>query len=98
MNRRALFPSLAAAIGVALAAQALPANAQQADPKKQTMERMTKNNLEKCYGVAAKAKNDCAEGAHSCAGQATVDRDKGSFVLLPKGDCSKLAGGSLKGA
>jgi len=98
MNRRAFFPSLAAAIGVAMAAQALPANAQQPDPKKQTMERMQKGNLEKCYGVAAKGKNDCAEGAHSCAGQATADRDKGSFVLLPKGDCAKIAGGSLKGA
>lgn len=99
MNRRTFVPSaLAAAVGLAMAAQALPAKAQQKDPKAQTMERMTKGNLEKCYGVAAKAKNDCAEGAHSCAGQATVDRDKASFVLLPKGDCSKLAGGSLKGA
>jgi uncharacterized membrane protein len=98
MNRRTFVPSLAAAIGLAMVAQAMPAQAQQADPKKQTMDRMTKGNLEKCYGVAARGKNDCAEGAHSCAGQATADRDKGSFVLLPKGDCSKLAGGSLKGA
>ena len=98
MNRRTFVPSLAAAIGLAMAAQAVPAQAQQADPKKQTMDRMTKGNLEKCYGVAAKGKNDCAEGAHSCAGQVTADRDKSSFVLLPKGDCGKLAGGSLKGA
>jgi uncharacterized membrane protein len=97
MYRRAFVPSLAAAIGLAMIAQAAPSQAQ-ADPKKQTMERMQKGNLEKCYGVAAKGKNDCAEGAHSCAGQATADRDKGSFVLLPKGDCGKLAGGSLKGA
>lgn len=98
MNRRTFVPSLAAAVGLAVVAQALPAQAQQADPKKQTMERMTKGNLEKCYGIAAKGKNDCAEGAHSCAGQATADRDKGSFVLVPKGDCGKIAGGSLKGA
>jgi uncharacterized membrane protein len=98
MNRRTFVPSLAAAIGLAMVAQAMPAQAQQADPKKQTMDRMTRGNLEKCYGVAAKGKNDCAEGAHSCAGQATQDRDKASFVLLPKGDCGKLAGGSLKGA
>jgi uncharacterized membrane protein len=101
MNRRTFVPSaLAAAVGLAMAAQALPAKAQQGDPAKmkQTMERMQKSNLEKCYGIAAKAKNDCAEGAHSCAGQATADRDKASFVLLPKGDCGKLAGGSLKGA
>jgi uncharacterized membrane protein len=96
MNRTVLVPSvLALAAGIALAA--LPATAQ-TDPKKATMERMTKGNLEKCYGIAAKGKNDCAEGAHSCAGQANADRDKGSFVLLPKGDCGKIAGASLKGA
>lgn len=50
---------------------------------------------EKCYGVAAAGKNDCAAGAHSCAGQSTKNFDKASFVELPKGACSKLAGGSL---
>jgi uncharacterized membrane protein len=49
---------------------------------------------EKCYGVAAAGKNDCAAGVHSCAGQATKSSDKASFVFLPKGACSKLAGGS----
>lgn len=51
--------------------------------------------MEKCYGVAAAGKNDCAAGAHSCAGQATKNFDKASFVELPMGACSKLAGGSL---
>jgi uncharacterized membrane protein len=50
---------------------------------------------EKCYGVAAAGKNDCAAGAHSCAGQSTKNADKASFVELPKGACAKLAGGSL---
>jgi uncharacterized membrane protein len=49
---------------------------------------------EKCYGIAKAAKNDCAAGAHSCAGQATKDGDKASFVYLPKGACAKIAGGS----
>ena len=49
---------------------------------------------EKCYGVAAAGKNDCAAGAHSCAGQSTKNMDKASFVFLPTGACSKLAGGS----
>jgi len=57
---------------------------------------MQQNKLEKCYGINALAKNDCAEGAHSCAGQATKARDAQSFVLLPAGDCSKIQGGSLK--
>ncbi|HEX4534159.1 MAG TPA: DUF2282 domain-containing protein [Rhizomicrobium sp.] len=50
---------------------------------------------EKCYGVAASGKNDCAAGAHSCAGQSTKNFDKASFVYLPNGACSKLAGGSM---
>jgi uncharacterized membrane protein len=89
--------TLAAAIGLALT---VPAQAQQDKPmtkeQKMTMERMVKHNLEKCYGVAARGKNDCAEGAHSCVGQATRDRDPTSFVLVPKGDCQKLAGGKTQ--
>jgi uncharacterized membrane protein len=50
---------------------------------------------EKCYGVAKAGKNDCAAGAHSCAGQSTKNFDKASFVEVPKGVCEKLAGGSL---
>ena len=49
---------------------------------------------EKCYGIAKAAKNDCAAGAHSCAGQATKNGDKASFVFLPMGACAKIAGGS----
>jgi uncharacterized membrane protein len=49
---------------------------------------------EKCYGIAKASRNDCAAGAHSCAGQATKNNDKASFVYLPKGACAKIAGGS----
>jgi len=93
--------ALAAAIGLALAmgtAQAQQAAKPLTKEQQATMERMQKYNLEKCYGVAARGKNDCAEGAHSCVGQASIDRDKASFVLVPKGDCQKLAGGSLRSA
>ena len=50
---------------------------------------------EKCYGVAKAAKNDCAAGIHSCAGQSTSNFDKASYVYLPKGACAKLASGAL---
>ena len=53
---------------------------------------------EKCFGVAAAGKNDCAAGVHSCAGQGTKNFDKTSFVYLPNGACAKLAGGSLMAA
>jgi uncharacterized membrane protein len=49
---------------------------------------------EKCFGVAKAGKNDCAAGAHSCAGQATKDGDKSSFIALPAGVCARLNGGS----
>ncbi|GAC1324934.1 MAG: hypothetical protein NVSMB28_19480 [Collimonas sp.] len=94
--------TLSAAIGLALAMQA-PAQAQNMkdmnampQPVKDNMARMAKNKLEKCYGINTAAKNDCAEGAHSCAGQATQARDPKSFVLLPAGDCSKIQGGKLQ--
>lgn len=61
------------------------------------MARVAKNHLVRCYGVNAVGKNDCAAGAHSCAGQSTRARDHEAFVLLPQGDCQKIAGGSLKG-
>ncbi len=65
---------------------------------KDNMARMEKNKLEKCYGINVAGKNDCAEGAHSCAGQATKARDGQSFVLLPAGDCSKIQGGTMRPA
>ena len=97
MHRRIATTTLATALGLALAGSIVPAQAQQPDPKAMTKARMEKGHLEKCYGIAARGKNDCAQGAHSCAGQATKDRDPGSFILLPAGDCGKVAGGSLKG-
>lgn len=97
MNRRAFgATALSAAVGLALTMQALPARADDMPQiVKDNMARMEKDRLEKCYGINAVAKNDCAEGAHSCAGQATQARDPKSFVLLPGGDCGKIEGSSL---
>jgi uncharacterized membrane protein len=93
--------ALSAAVGLALASQAPAVRAQGANPPqivKDTMARAAANKLEKCYGINAAAKNDCAEGVHSCAGQATQARDPKSFVLLPAGDCAKIQGGKLNPA
>ena len=50
---------------------------------------------EKCYGVNAAAKNDCAAtGNHSCAGEAKVANDPKSWIYLPVGTCAKIQGGS----
>lgn len=103
MNRRTFAAStLTTALGLALALPGAPANAAMKNEMmktppivKQNMARMAKDHLQKCYGINAISKNDCAQGAHSCAGQATLARDPKSFVLLPAGDCSKIAGGKL---
>ena len=101
MDRR-LFATgsiLSTAVGLALGMQVIPVSAQAMDMSKapqvvkDNMMKMQAGKLEKCYGINAAAKNDCAEGAHSCAGQATQARDAKSFVLLPAGDCSKIQGG-----
>ncbi len=98
MNRLASISAFSAAIGMALAMQAPAARAQNAMPKivQDNMMKAQTDHLEKCYGINAVAKNDCAEGAHSCAGQATMARDTKSFVLLPAGVCSKIQGGTTK--
>ena len=49
---------------------------------------------EKCYGVAKAGKNDCVTKTGSCAGTAKVDSQKDAFLVVPKGLCDKLAGGS----
>jgi uncharacterized membrane protein len=88
MNRITLAAStLSAAVGLALA-MAAPVHAADSDKS------MGKEKLEKCYGINAASKNDCAAGSHSCAGQATQARDPKSFVLVPAGACAKIAGGT----
>ena len=89
--KTATLTSMLGAAALALASQAATA----ADMKAGDMKATDKPASEKCYGVAKAAKNDCAAGVHSCAGQATRDFDKASFVLVPAGVCAKLAGGSM---
>ena len=103
MNRQLLAGSaLSTALGLVLAAASMPAQTQGMDMSKapqvvkDNMARMQTNKLEKCYGINVAGKNDCAEGAHSCAGQSTQARDAKSFVMLPAGDCGKIQGGSQK--
>lgn len=51
---------------------------------------------EKCYGIAKTGMNDCSTATASCAGSSTSDNQKDAFLLLPKGLCEKIVGGSLK--
>lgn len=49
---------------------------------------------EKCYGITAVGQNDCANlaGTHSCAGQSTLENDKGEWKIVEKGTCTTLGG------
>ena len=69
---------------LALGAQFIAAPAMAADEK------------EKCYGVVKASKNDGATKTNSCAGTAKMDAQGDAFVVVPKGLCEKLAGGSLQ--
>jgi uncharacterized membrane protein len=51
---------------------------------------------EKCYGVAKATKNDCQTATHSCAGTATMDSDKASWIYVPAGTCEKIVHSSKK--
>ncbi|HUZ62375.1 MAG TPA: DUF2282 domain-containing protein [Acetobacteraceae bacterium] len=104
MDRRLFAASVfAAAVGLAgaTALTAVPATAatmtkaQMMQVQQANQKRAMAEHLQRCYGINAVARNDCAAGAHSCAGQASIARDPASFVLLPAGDCSKIADASL---
>ena len=55
-----------------------------------------KKDMEKCYGIVKAGKNDCQTSSSSCAGTAEVDGKPTAFIVLPKGSCEKIVGGSLK--
>ena len=45
---------------------------------------------EKCYGVALKAKNDCAAGpGTTCAGTSKVDYQGNAWKMVPSGTCEQ---------
>lgn len=54
------------------------------------------DKFEKCYGVAKAGQNDCQTANGSCAGTAKTDRQADAWILVPKGTCGKIAGGSLE--
>jgi uncharacterized membrane protein len=78
MNKTLTAASLAFALGAAMTIAATPVAAQQMA------------DMEKCYGVALKGKNDCKAGAGtSCAGTSKIDHQGNSWSMVPKGTCEK---------
>ncbi|MBE8221147.1 MAG: DUF2282 domain-containing protein [Bdellovibrionales bacterium] len=50
---------------------------------------------EKCYGIVKAGQNDCSTNTTSCAGSAKKNAQKDAFIVVPKGLCKKIVGGSL---
>jgi uncharacterized membrane protein len=75
--------AFAAAVALPLAAHAPPAPVPQ-------------YTVEKCYGIAAAAENDCQTATHACAGESKQARDKESWIYVPAGTCTKIEGGNIK--
>jgi len=101
MNHNLAVIALTSAIGLAMAIPSTGFAASQAgggDPATiaKTQERIARDHLEECFGIAANGHNDCASSSHACAGQQTVDRDPDSFVLVAEGTCGSISGGSLQ--
>lgn len=79
MNQQAMIAAAAASL-MSLTLMTAPAQAAQ--------------EKEKCFGIAKAGQNDCANlsGTHSCAGQSTVDMDKGEWKYVAKGTCKSMKG------
>ncbi|WP_126444883.1 BufA1 family periplasmic bufferin-type metallophore [Sulfuricystis multivorans] len=79
MNKTMTAASLALALGAAMTIAATPVAAQ---------DKMA--DMEKCYGVALKGKNDCKAGAGTtCAGTSVRDHQGNAWSMVPKGTCEK---------
>ncbi|MGH6718751.1 MAG: BufA1 family periplasmic bufferin-type metallophore [Alphaproteobacteria bacterium] len=51
---------------------------------------------EKCYGISKAGKNDCQFSSGSCAGTATADSLKDTWLYVPAGTCERIVGASLE--
>ena len=88
MELKKKFVMAAAAAMIATAAQAAEA------PKKPVAKKA--DEKEKCFGISRAGKNDCSWAGGSCHASLTKDGDKTAYILMPKGLCERLVGGSLK--
>lgn len=86
MTSQTLSLALAASIAAAIAAYAATASA--APPA----------GKESCYGIALKGHNDCAAGAHSCAGKSTASFSPSDFKFVPYGTCDSTTVKGHKGS
>ena len=90
MSNKFAIAALGAILSVGLGAEAI------ADTTAGTQAAKPDSNTEKCFGIVKAGKNDCGSATAQCAGSSTKDNAKDAWILLPKGTCDKIVGGSTK--
>ncbi len=93
MAKKIIVAALGAVLAMGIGAQTMAADTKM-DMKKFKMPK----GMEKCFGIAKAGKNDCGSSAQSCASSSKTDGDKNAWLMVPKGTCDKIVGGSTKAA
>lgn len=93
MSKNTVIAALSAVVALSISTQATSAELAHNDS---TLAPKMMKGMEKCYGIVKAGKNDCGTSQASCAGAATQDSQKDAWILLPKGTCDKIVGGSTE--
>jgi uncharacterized membrane protein len=88
MSQKIITTTVSAILAISLSSTS---NAQM-DMKNQKMLK----GMEKCYGIAKAGQNECGTATHGCGGSSMVDGDKNEWMMVPKGTCTRIVGGSTK--
>jgi uncharacterized membrane protein len=51
--------------------------------------------MEQCAGIIKAGRNDCATSTNACHSHVTTDANPEAWIYVPKGTCTKLAGGRV---
>ena len=96
MSNKIIISALGAIVAMGLGSQALADEMMQnkTNTTNTMLNKEMQSGFEKCYGIAKAAKNDCASGTETCAGQSKTDGAKEAWLGVPKGTCDKIVGGS----
>lgn len=91
MSKKVVISALGAIVAMGIGTQTLAA-----DTKMDMKKYKAPKGMETCFGIAKAGKNDCGVGSLSCSGSAKIDGDKNAFLLVPKGTCDKIVGGTTE--
>jgi len=95
MSNKWILPALSAVLALSISSQTVAETTTKVTPTtKPVMKPKMLKGMERCYGIAKAGMNDCAYATESCSGQSKVDGAKDAWIIVPKGTCNKIVGGS----